>query len=128
MLPETLSNCICSLNPKVDRLGFACDMQIDRDGQVTDSRFYEAVMRSHARLTYTQVAQALDGDSADAGAAVGTLMPQLRHLHQMYKALSHARQKRGAIEFETSEVRFVLGASGEVVQASSEEHTSELRH
>lgn len=117
MLPETLSNGICSLNPKVDRLCFVCDMQVDRDGQVTDSRFYEAVMRSHARLTYTQVAQALEGDSPDANAAVGTLMPQLRHLHQLYKALAHARQKRGAIEFETSEVRFVLGASGEVVQA-----------
>ena len=117
MLPETLSNGICSLNPKIDRLCFVCDMQVDCDGQVVQSRFYEAVMRSHARLTYTQVAQALAGDSAEAVAAVGASMPQLRHLHQLYQALAQARQKRGAIEFKTSEVRFVLGASGEVVQA-----------
>lgn len=117
MLPETLSNGICSLNPKIDRLCFVCDMQVDHQGEVVQSRFYEAVMRSHARLTYTQVAQALAGDSHDAVAAVATVMPQLRNLHQLYKALAQARQKRGAIEFETSEVRFVLGASGEVVQA-----------
>jgi ribonuclease R len=117
MLPETLSNGICSLNPRIDRLCFVCDMQVDRAGQIVQSRFYEAVMRSHARLTYTQAAQALEGDNPGAQAAVGALMPQLRNLHQLYQALAHARQKRGAIEFETSEVRFVLGASGEVVQA-----------
>ena len=59
MLPETLSNGICSLKPKVDRLCFVCDMQVDRTGKVTKSKFYEAVMHSHARLTYTQVWKAL---------------------------------------------------------------------
>ena len=68
MLPETLSNGICSLKPKVDRLCFVCDMQIDRDGEVTQSKFYEAVMHSHARLTYTQVWNAV-GEGTGRGRA-----------------------------------------------------------
>lgn len=116
MLPESLSNGICSINPQVERLCFVCDMRIGADGEVQRSRFYEAVMRSHARLTYTQVGAALDGD-ADAQTAVADVLPQLRHLHALYAALAAARRRRGAIEFETSEVRFVLGAAGEVVQA-----------
>jgi ribonuclease R len=117
MLPETLSNGICSLNPKVDRLCFVCDMQVNFDGEVTKSRFYEAVMHSHARLTYTQVWKAVGEDDADAIAAVGALMPQVQRLHDLYRLLAKARKMRGAIEFETSETRFVLGAQGEVVQA-----------
>jgi len=122
MLPETLSNGICSLNPKVDRLCFVCDMQVDRDGSVSRSKFYEAVMNSHARLTYTQVWNAV-GDvpeeaKAEAIAQIGpSLLPNVQRLHQLYQILSKAREARGAIEFESSEVRFVLGAKGEVVQA-----------
>jgi len=117
MLPETLSNGICSLNPKVDRLCFACDMQVDRDGEVVKSKFYEAVMRSHARLTYTQVWKAVGEGDGDAQAQVGALMPQVERLHQLYQVLAKARAKRGAIEFESSEVRFVLDNRGEVTQA-----------
>ena len=117
MLPETLSNGICSLNPKVDRLCFACDMQVDRDGEVVESKFYEAVMHSHARLTYTQVWQAVGEGDADAQTRVGALMPQVERLHQLYQVLAKARAKRGAIEFESSEVRFVLDNRGEVTQA-----------
>ncbi len=122
MLPETLSNGICSLNPKVDRLCFVCDMQIDRDGEVSQSKFYEAVMNSHARLTYTQVWNAvgegvLEADKEDAIAQIGSLLPNVQRLHQLYQILSKARERRGAIEFESSEVRFVLGPKGEVVQA-----------
>ena len=122
MLPETLSNGICSLKPKVDRLCFVCDMQIDRNGTVTGSKFYEATMHSHARLTYTQVWNALDEaalpeDREDALGRIGSLLPQVQRLHQLYEVLAKARAKRGAIEFETSEVRFVLGAKGEVTQA-----------
>ncbi|MBS7459017.1 ribonuclease R [Coralloluteibacterium stylophorae] len=122
MLPESLSNGICSLMPKVDRMCFVCDMQVDRDGNVRDSRFYEAVMRSHARLTYTQVwnavgDDALEADRDDARGRIGVLMPQVERLHQLYQVLAKARQKRGAIEFETSETRFVIGPAGEVVQA-----------
>ncbi len=88
MLPETLSNGICSLMPKVDRMCFVCDMQIDRDGLVTHSRFYEAVMNSHARLTYTQVWKAVGEDDADTKAWMGDLLPQVQRLHQLYKVLS----------------------------------------
>src|SRR5207342_1838740 len=122
MLPETLSNGICSLMPKVDRLCFVCDMQVHRDGTVGDARFYEAVMNSHARLTYTEVWNAVgDGipeeDRAAVLAKIGPLLPQVQRLHQLYHILDKARAKRGAIEFETSEVRFVLGPQGEVTQA-----------
>ncbi|GAB2659187.1 ribonuclease R [Arenimonas aestuarii] len=121
MLPETLSNGICSLMPKVERLCFACEMQVDFDGNVVRSRFYEAIMRSHARLTYTQVWKAVGEGDTDAGkeaiAQVGSLMPQLQRLHQLYKVLAKARSRRGAIEFESTEVRFVLDEHGEVIQA-----------
>jgi len=122
MLPETLSNGICSLNPKVDRLCFCCDMQVGRDGVVRESRFYEAVMHSHARLTYTDVWNAVgegipDDDRDAALAKIGALLPQVQRLHQLYKVLDRARARRGAIEFESGEVRFVLDAKGVVTQA-----------
>ena len=121
MLPETLSNGICSLMPKVERLCFACEMQVDFDGNVLRSKFYEAIMRSHARLTYTQVWKAVGEADTESGqeavAQIGSLMPQVQRLHQLYKVLAKARTRRGAIEFESSEVRFVLDNTGEVVQA-----------
>jgi ribonuclease R len=122
MLPETLSNGICSLKPKVDRLCFACDMQVDRRGNVVSSSFHEAVMNSHARLTYTQVWNAVgdgvpDADRDAAQAFIGPQLPQVRQLHQLFQVLEKARRQRGAIDFETSEVRFVLGPQGEVTQA-----------
>ncbi|HJU39662.1 MAG TPA: ribonuclease R [Tahibacter sp.] len=120
MLPETLSNGICSLNPKVERLCMVCDMRIDRDGEVTKSTFYPAVMRSHARLTYNQVWQAIGEKNADARATIGSLMPHIEHLHQLYKVLAKARKKRGAIDFESAEVKFRLAPTGEVVQLGSE--------
>ena len=117
MLPETLSNGICSLNPRVDRMCFVCDMQVDREGEVTRSTFYEAVMNSHARLTYTQVWQAVGEGDEDARAQLGAVLPHVERLHQLYRVLAKARARRGAIEFETSEVRFVLDNRGEVTQA-----------
>ncbi len=117
MLPETLSNGICSLMPKVDRMCFVCDMQVGRDGEVAHSRFYEAVMNSHARLTYTQVWQAVGENDPAARAAIGPLLPQVERLHQLYKVFAKARTKRGAIEFESSEVRFILDNTGQVTQA-----------
>ncbi len=120
MLPETLSNGICSLNPKVDRLCMVCDMQVDRHGEVSSSKFYEAVMRSHARLTYTRVWEAVGERLADARAELADLMPRLESLHQLYKLLAKARQKRGSIDFESTEVKFRLAASGEVIQLGSE--------
>ncbi|MEF2147107.1 ribonuclease R [Aquilutibacter rugosus] len=123
MLPEVLSNGICSLKPKVDRLCFVCDLHIDPNGVTTKSSFYTAVMHSHARLTYTQVWNALGDESVSAedhAAAVeyvGPLMPHVQALHGLYKILVAARARRGAIEFESSEVRFVLDNSGKVLQA-----------
>jgi ribonuclease R len=117
MLPETLSNGICSLKPRVDRMCFVCDMQIGRDGVVVRSRFYEAVMNSHARLTYTQVWKAVGEDDADSKAHIGDLLPHVQSLHQLYRVLAKARATRGAIEFESSEVRFELDNRGQVTQA-----------
>ena len=117
MLPETLSNGICSLKPNVDRLCFVCDMHVDFQGKVSGAKFYEAVMRSHARLTYTQVWQAVGEDNTEAHAQLGGVLPHVKRLHQLYQILSKARTQRGAIEFESNEVRFVLDEKGEVVQA-----------
>jgi ribonuclease R len=116
MLPETLSNGICSLMPNVDRCCMVCDMQVDRDGQVIKSRFYPALMNSKARLTYNLVWRALGESDPDAIGQVGRLMPHLEHLYQLYKVLAKARRQRGAIDFETTEVKFRLGAAGEVLQ------------
>lgn len=115
MLPETLSNGICSLMPKVDRLCMVCDMRIDDSGQVTRSKFHRAVMRSHARLTYDQVWQAIE-DPSQGRETIGALMPQIDNLHRLYKVLARARRERGAIEFESGEIEFRLDDKGEVIQ------------
>lgn len=111
MLPELLSNGLCSLNPKVDRLVMACEMTISPAGELTGYRFYEAVMNSHARLTYNKVAAMLDSESDD-GAALReehrALMKPLEQLHELYEALRGARSKRGAIEFDTTETAIVF--------------------
>ncbi|MGA0588166.1 ribonuclease R [Dyella sp. KRB-257] len=114
MLPETLSNGICSLNPKVERLCMVCDMQIDASGEVTRSKFYDAVMRSHARLTYDKVWQVVGLNDPDARQEVSDVLPQLEHLHALYQAMAQQRQRRGAIDFETPEVKFRLDQRGEV--------------
>ncbi|GGA14112.1 ribonuclease R [Dyella caseinilytica] len=114
MLPETLSNGICSLNPKVERLCMVCDMQVDASGEVVKSKFYDAVMRSHARLTYDKVWQAIGLQDADARHEVADVLPQLENLHALYKAMAEQRRRRGAIDFETPEVKFRLDQTGEV--------------
>ena len=113
MLPEVLSNGICSLKPEVDRLALVCEMRIDARGQVTRARFVHAVIRSHARLTYTQVWQALSGEPA-ARKALGALWPAIADLHALYRVLAAARAARGAIEFDSPEMHFRLDAAGEV--------------
>ncbi len=113
MLPEVLSNGICSLKPEVDRLALVCEMRIDAQGQVTRAHFVRAVIRSHARLTYTQVWQALSGEPA-ARKALGALWPAVADLHALYRVLAVARAARGAIEFDSPEMHFRLDAAGEV--------------
>jgi len=107
MLPEKLSNGLCSLNPDVDRLCMVCEMTISGAGKLSGSKFYPAVMRSHARFTYTKVAAILDGDEA-LSAEYSAVVPDLKNLEKMYHALTDARLKRGAIAFETQESIFLF--------------------
>lgn len=113
MLPEALSNGICSLNPRVERLCMVCDMQINAKGQVKTFRFYPAVMCSQARLTYTQVWNWLSG-SETAPAEQQGLMPHLLDLHDLFKVLLAAREKRGAIDFDTAETQMVFNDDGKI--------------
>lgn len=103
MLPEALSNGLCSLNPKVDRLCMVAEMSISKEGKIARSNFYRAVIHSHARLTYTQVAQwILDGKTDNQHEP---LWPVLKSLHDLYEVLLTTRKLRGAMDFETTETR-----------------------
>ncbi|HEC20598.1 MAG TPA: ribonuclease R [Gammaproteobacteria bacterium] len=108
MLPEVLSNGLCSINPKVDRLCMVCEMIVGSGGKVKSHRFFEGLMRSHARLTYDQVAAMLDGDK-DLCKEYAEQLPHLRNLHKLYRAFDRRRKRRGAIEFETTETTIVFG-------------------
>jgi len=107
MLPEKLSNGLCSINPDVDRLCMVCEMTISAKGKLSGSKFYPAVMRSHARFTYSKVASILDGDDALIN-EYHALVSDLENLKSMYLALSDARNQRGAIAFETEESLFLF--------------------
>jgi ribonuclease R len=112
MLPEELSNHLCSLMPDVDRLCMVCDMQVTRAGAVSKSRFYAAVMRSQARFTYTRVAAHLEGREPLARGPQARLAPVIDCLHQVYRALRKEREKRGALDFEAPEVKILVDAAG----------------
>ncbi|HWS11532.1 MAG TPA: ribonuclease R [Rhodocyclaceae bacterium] len=114
MLPEKLSNGLCSLNPDVDRLVMVCDMEIASTGKIGRYRFYPSVIHSHARLTYTEVAEALYQQGSAAQERLAELMPQLRDLDAVYRALAKARAKRGAIDFETVETRMIFDEQGKI--------------
>ncbi|MDG1772300.1 MAG: ribonuclease R [Oceanicoccus sp.] len=112
MLPEALSNGLCSLKPKVDRLCMVCEMTISKAGKISGYKFYEGVMHSHARLTYNKVGAILDNknpDSKPLRIEYKKVVPHLENLHNLYKTLRIARSKRGAIDFETTETRMVFG-------------------
>lgn len=110
MLPEALSNGLCSLNPQVDRLCMVCEMTISDAGKITGYQFYEGVMYSHARLTYNQVGEILETDDAQhpLRQKFSAVVPQLELLQRLYKCLRVARDERGAIDFETVETRIVF--------------------
>ena len=112
MLPEVLSNGLCSLNPKVDRLCMVCEMQVSAQGKVTGSEFYEAVMRSKARLTYGEVGAFLEGRSSKS--VPQELHGPVRELHAVYKAFAKARGRRGAIEMDLPQTKFKLNKAGEI--------------
>jgi ribonuclease R len=108
MLPEVLSNGLCSINPKVDRLCMACEMLIDAHGNISRYRFHEAAMRSRARLTYTKVAAMLVEKDAALRREYAEVVPHLEALYGLYKILHSARMKRGAVDFELPETRIVF--------------------
>lgn len=125
MLPEKLSNGLCSLNPHQDRLCMVCEMQIASDGEIAKFQFYEGVMHSHARLTYTQVARVIaeryaDADSDDQATSgrhqFAAVVPQLDALHDLYQVLHARRNDRGAIDFDSQETRILFDAQRKISQ------------
>jgi ribonuclease R len=114
MLPEKLSNGLCSLNPDVDRLCMVCDMLITAKGDVHAYQFYPAVMHSHARFTYTEVAAILQNTRGPEAQQRQALVPHLLNLHDVYRALLAARDVRGAVDFETTETQIVCDESGRI--------------
>jgi len=117
MLPEALSNGLCSLNPQVDRLCMVCEMNITDAGKITGYEFYEGVMYSHARLTYTKVGKILTEDTDEAKdlrAEYKQVVPQLELLHKLYQCLRVARDERGAIDFDTVETRIQFNAERKI--------------
>ncbi|MDR2195672.1 MAG: ribonuclease R [Gallionellaceae bacterium] len=114
MLPEELSNGLCSLNPDVERLCMVCDMQISTKGEIKKYRFYPSVMRSHARLTYTQVAAMLEQPDGAEARQYAAVLPHIQNLHALFSVLLTAREKRGAIDFETIETQMIFNEDGKI--------------
>ncbi|MEO8629851.1 MAG: ribonuclease R, partial [Betaproteobacteria bacterium] len=118
MLPEQLSNGLCSLNPQVERLAMVCEMNIGVKGEVKNSRFYSAVIFSHARLTYTAVAAILADPKGPEAREHKGLVPHLQTLRDLYTTLAAARERRGAIDFETMETRMEFDEQGKITAIS----------
>jgi ribonuclease R len=120
MLPEQLSNGLCSLNPLVDRLAMVCEMSISKTGEMTDYVFYEAVIHSHARLTYNKVSTMLEqpktSDARQLRGEYPDVLPHLKQLYALYKVLLGARHARGAIDFETQETRIIFGSERKIAE------------
>ncbi|MET0984157.1 MAG: ribonuclease R [Steroidobacteraceae bacterium] len=114
MLPEALSNGLCSLRPEVDRLCLACEMRVNEEGKVTKAHFFEGVMRSAARLTYTEVAAYLTNPGALGTARLAPFGERITELHAVFKALHRARLRRGALDFDAPEVKIRFDAEGRI--------------
>lgn len=114
MLPEALSNGLCSLNPDVERLCMVCDMQVDSLGVVKQYQFYPSVMLSKARMTYTKVHALLQSEDAALSEEYAWLMPHLQDLNSVYKLMLTQREKRGAVEFESTETMMVFNDNGKI--------------
>ncbi|HYG13992.1 MAG TPA: ribonuclease R, partial [Methylophilaceae bacterium] len=128
MLPEALSNGLCSLNPDVERLCMVCDMQVDGKGKVKRYEFYPSVMRSKARMTYTKVYEMLSEPQGELAREYAWLMPHVENLYAVYKLLLGEREKRGAIEFETSETVMIFNDNGKIdrIEATSRNEAHRL--
>ena len=114
MLPEKLSNGLCSLNPQVERLCMVCDMFITVEGEIEAYQFYPAVMFSHARFTYTEVAAILSNTKGPEAAKRKDRIDDLLNLHGVFQSLLKSRQKRGAVDFETTETQIVCDENGRI--------------
>jgi ribonuclease R len=114
MLPEALSNGLCSLNPDVERLCMVCDMQIDAAGVVQKYKFYPSVMRSKARMTYTKVADMLENPQGETAKEYAHIMPHAQNLYALFKLMLNQREKRGAIEFESTETMMIFDDNGKI--------------
>ena len=115
MLPEHLSNHLCSLMPDVERLAFVCDMRIGKTGKISRGKFYEAVIRSHARLTYDQAWAYLENPTSSTSAAIAPdIRRSLDSLHALYGVLKKARDARGALEFRAGETKARIGDDGRI--------------
>ena len=114
MLPEKISNGLCSLNPEVDRLVMACDMVVGPAGEIRDYAFYPAVMHSRARFTYTEVAAILAEPEGEAARRRAALVPHLHTLYKVFQVLLAARAKRGAVDFESTETRLIFNDAGRI--------------
>ncbi|MFO1466873.1 MAG: VacB/RNase II family 3'-5' exoribonuclease [Steroidobacteraceae bacterium] len=115
MLPERLSNHLCSLMPQVERLAFVCDMRVSKSGKLSRARFYEAVIRSHARLTYESAWDYLSNPEGARQTLAADVRSSLDALYQIYQALKGARDARGALDFRGAEVKARIGADGVIV-------------
>ena len=114
MLPEKLSNGICSLNPDVERMAMVCDMEISSTGKIGKYKFYPAVFKSHARLTYNLVWSWLSGDKEPETDVHRSVLPHVHNLYKLFAALHKARGQRGAIDFETTETQMLFNEQGKI--------------
>jgi len=116
MLPEPLSNGLCSLKPKVDRLTLGCKMRIGKQGDVLEYQFFKSLIHSKARLTYTKVAAMLENPDAIERKEYASIVPMIENLKELFEILLAARTLRGALDFDTVESRMILGANGKIEQ------------
>ena len=114
MLPEALSNGLCSINPDVERLCMTCEMNIDSEGNLIDYKFYPAVMLSHARLTYTKVSQILEHHDQALTNEYAPVLDNLNTLYDLYKTLKAARTKRGVMDFDRIESQILFNDNGKI--------------
>lgn len=114
MLPEILSNNLCSLKPRCNRLCMVCEIRFKANGDVLDYRFYPAVMHSHARLTYNKVAAMLDNATSKEAKQYAKVLPHVQLLHKLYSVLLKARKLRGAIDFDTIATQMIFNSQGKI--------------
>lgn len=115
MLPEVLSNEICSLKPEVERLCMACEMSVNKHGEIKSKRFYPAVMRSAARLTYSEVGSVFAGEPRSLAEPKQKLIPHLQDLYELYKLMHAKRERRGLLEFSSTDTKLVFDENSKVV-------------